>query len=107
MNQDDPRPITWTRISGTIANGGQAQTLACGNGPLRGFYIQNPSTTTAESLYLEPNPATNGVAVVGGSMEITSGASSLTFGPGTIFAGNTVSLIANTTGHAFIAYYGQ
>jgi len=99
--QGDPRPITYTNVGGTIASGGQAQTIACGKGALRQFFIQNPSTAS-ESIYLEPN----GSAVIGQSMEITPG-TSLWFGPGVIFAGNAPSVIATTTGHRYIAYWGQ
>lgn len=99
--QEDARPITYTNVGSTITTGGTAQTISCGAGFLRQFYIQNPSSQT-ESLWFEPN----GIAIPGESIEIQPGAA-LWFGPGVIFAGNAPSVTAATTGHRFIAYYGQ
>lgn len=99
--QEDARPITYTNVGGTITTGGTAQTISCGKGFLRQFYIQNPSDAT-ESLFFEPNDT----AIAGQSMEVQPG-TSLWFGPGVIFAGNAPTVIAATTAHRFIAYYGQ
>lgn len=100
--QDDPRPITWTNISSTIAKGGTAQVLSCGLGALKGFILQNPSTAT-ESLFFEPNGVAGGI---GASFELQPGGS-VQFGPGQIFAGNAPSIYAVTTNHQFICLYGQ
>jgi hypothetical protein len=101
QQQPDPRPITWKRCSGTIAAGGTAQTLTLGTGPLRGFFLQNPASETEVLLF---DPA--GAAVSGSSPELATSASVST-GPGTIFFGNSISVNAATTGHAFICLYGQ
>jgi hypothetical protein len=101
--QGDPKPITWKRCSTTIATGGTAQSLALGSGPLRGFFLQNPSTAT-ESLFFDPSGAASTTA--GTSGELAAGAI-LSTGPGTIFFGNSISVNAVTSAHAFVCYYGQ
>lgn len=100
--QPDAKPITWTKCSGTITAGNTAQTLALGSGPLRGFFLQNPSTATNESLFFDPN----GTATTT-SIEVQRGGPPITFGPGTIFVGNSPSILGATTSHAFTCYYGM
>ena len=102
--QADPRPITWKRCSSTIAVGGTAQNapLVQPAQPLRGFYLQNPSAAT-ESLFFDPSGAASTTTGVSG--ELAAGVP-MTFGPGTIFAGN-LSVNAASGGHAFICFYGQ
>ncbi len=100
--QNDPRPVTWTKCSGTITTGGTAQLLSLGHGPLRGFYIQNPTTATSESLYFDPNGTATAT-----SAEMQQGGPPLFFGPGTIFFGNTPSVLAATTAHPFTCFYAQ
>lgn len=100
--QYDPRPIVWKSCSSTITAGGTAQNLTLGNGPLRGFFLQNPSTAT-ESLFFDPTGAASTTAGVSG--ELIAGAMMAT-GPGTIFFGQ-MSVNAATTGHAFTCWYGQ
>lgn len=101
--QYDPNPVTWTKCSGTVTAGGTAQKLTLGNGAaLRGFFFQNPSAATNESLFLDPN----GTATTT-SIELQHGGPPVTFGPGTIFFGNTPSVLGATTGHAFTCFYAQ
>jgi hypothetical protein len=99
--QPDARPVTWVRCSSTITVGGTAQNLSLGTGPLRGFFLQNPSTAL-ESLYYDPATTATTTA----SAELTAG-QSVSFGPGTIFAGNVLSIIAGTGGHNFRCFYAQ
>ena len=101
--QPDARPITWKRCSGTIAIGGTAQNLSLGSGPLRGFFLQNPSTAT-ESLFYDPSGTASSTA--GTSPELSVG-QSVSFGPATIFVGNSLSIVAATGGHAFVCNSGQ
>lgn len=100
--QPDPRPVSWSRCSSTIATGGTAQSITGYTGPLRGFYLQNPSSAT-ESLFFDPTGTASTTA--GTSGELTAGIS-VSFGPGTIFAG-AMSVIAATSAHAFICMYAQ
>lgn len=102
--QPDPKPITWKSCSSTIAAGGSAQNAPASPAPvpsLRGYFLQNPSNAT-ESLFFDPSGAAAGVGV---SPELQAGAS-VTYGPGTIFAG-TMSVNASTLGHAYVCSYGQ
>jgi hypothetical protein len=101
--QGDPKPITWKRCSTTIATGGTAQSLSLGSGPLRGFFLQNPTAAT-ESLFFDPSGTASTTS--GTSGELAAGAS-LSTGPGTIFFGNAISVNAVTSAHAFVCYYGQ
>lgn len=101
--QGDPRPIVWKRCSTTITAGGTAQNLALGNGPLRGFLLQNPVAAT-ESLFFDPAAAASTTSGISG--ELAAGAT-LATGPGTIFFGNTISVNAVTTAHALVCFYGQ
>ncbi len=100
--QPDPKPITWKKCSSTIATGGTAQNAPLGAAipNLRGFFLQNPSGAS-ESLFFDAT----GPAGLTGSPELIAGAS-VTWGPGTIFAG-TMSVIGATGGHAFTCQYGQ
>jgi hypothetical protein len=100
--QLDPRPIQWRSCSGTIAAGGTAQTLSLGSGPLRGFFLQNPSTAS-ESLFFDPSGAASTTAGVSG--ELIAG-NTMSTGPGTIFFGS-MSVNAATTGHAYTCLYGK
>jgi hypothetical protein len=104
--QDDARPITWTRILGTITAGGTAQAIALGAGPIRSFYLLNPSTATSESLWFEPSPDENGPAIISECMEIQAGGT-LYFGPGQMINNPNPSIIATTTGHAYVVYVGR
>lgn len=103
QTQLGPLAITWTRCSTTITTGGTAQSLSLGNGPLRGFFLQNP-TAASESLFFDPSGTASTTSGVSG--ELAAGAI-LTTGPGTIFFGNSISVNAVTSAHAFICYYGQ
>lgn len=97
----DAKPITWKSCSGSIATGNVAQTVTMGSGPLRAFFIQNPSTAT-ESLFFDPSGTANGSS----SPELQKG-DWANFGPATIFVGNTISVFAATGGHAFTCQFGQ
>ena len=100
--QPDPKPITWTKCSGTITTGNTAQAVATGSGPVRGFFFQNPSTATNESIFID----FNGTATTT-SIEVQRGGPPITLGPGTIYSGNSVSVLAATTSHAYTCYFGQ
>lgn len=108
--QEDVRPLTWQKLTGSvntsIAVGGTAQNLALGSGPIRGFQIINPSTSTSESLWFEPNPDANGNAVIGASMEVPA-AGNLYFGPGQGMSNLAPSVVAATGGHTFVVYVGR
>jgi hypothetical protein len=107
--QYDARPIGWQNCSlggGTggaskVATGGTAVSLNPA-APLRGIFVQNPSTAT-ESLFVDP--AGTSSATAGVSIELTAG-NSYSEGPGTIHSG-ALSINAATTGHAFVCKYGQ
>jgi hypothetical protein len=96
--QADPRPISWKDCTA-----GGISTTPFTIGPtqnLRGFFVQNPSTAT-ESLFFD----TAKTATTTGSPELIA-AASVTWGPGTIFAG-AMSVTAATGGHAFKCQYGS
>lgn len=107
--QPDARQITWKECAGggtaaTITAGGTAQNYPATTvpQPLRGFFIQNPSTAT-ESLFFDPTGTASTTAGVSG--ELTAG-QSVSFGPGTLFTG-AMSFNAATSAHAFTCWYGQ
>ncbi len=100
--QPDARPVTWTNCSGTVTGSPQAIQLGNPGSPVRGFFLQNPSTAT-ESLWFEPSGK---AANIGQSIELGAG-DNVTIGPGTIFAGNQVSVAALTGGHPFVCEFGQ
>lgn len=103
--QPDARPVGWRRCCNpcTITSGGVAQTVNIGGtAPLRAFFIQNPSDQS-ESLFFD---VTGGTAANHVSPELQKG-DWANFGPGTIFFGNSFSVVAATNGHPFVCIYGQ
>lgn len=98
--QPDAKPITWKDCTPGVAS---ATPLTVGPiASLRGFFVQNPSTAS-ESLFFDTAKAASTTA--GASPELIAGAS-VTWGPGTIFAGS-INITAATGGHAFVCQYGQ
>jgi hypothetical protein len=101
MNLGQPYPITWTRISGTIATGGTSQQLLAANPGRRALLIENPCNAT-EDLYVEP---TSSAASTTLSIDVPA-CGNITFGIGVVSQG-VVNIIGATTSHAFIAYEGN
>ena len=114
-NQPDARPIQFTNCAlggaaggaSQVATGGTAVTLNV-HQPLRGVYVQNPSTAT-ESLFVEIAQTASGTVnpastTAGVSIELQPG-QSFTEGPGTINAGG-LSFNAATSSHAFVCKIG-
>lgn len=95
-----PSPGTFTNRSGTITTGGTSQTLAAINTARKALLVQNPCAAT-ENLYINFTSA----AAVGTSFELLPCGSYTS--SGNFISTELVTVLAATTGHAFVAKEGQ
>lgn len=101
MNLGQPYPITWTRVSGTIASGGVSQQLLAANPGRRALIVENPCNAT-EDLFVEPTSAAASTTL---SLDVPA-CSNISLGIGIVSQG-VVNIVAATSAHAFIAYEGN
>lgn len=95
-----PLAVTSTNISGTITSGGAFQSIAAASGARKGCLVQNPTNAT-EPLYVFYGA--NASATQAKSVSLNPGGSAnCSTGSGGVLTDN-VSVMAATTGHAFMA----